>query len=680
MSPEQAKGLQADKRSDVWAFGCVLYEMLTGSRLFDGENVAETLASVLTREPDWARLPAGVPRSIRSLLRRCLERDRRKRMADVAGALFALNDVLDTTAPDVAGSAPARTRFAVAGWIAAAVVAVATVAVVVPLLRRAPVAASTMRVQIVTGQTSDPVAFALSPDGRSLVFAGRVNGRTELLLRRLESDEDKPLDGTDGIVFSYPFWSPDSSAVAFFANGALKRIDLASGFVRTIASAPNARRGAWNRAGIILFGASAGPLNMVPAEGGTVREATALLHGQSNHRFPQFLPDGRRFLFLALGDAGVRGVYLGSLDSTAITRVLEGESAFVFMPPSHLLFSRQGALWAQRLNVEAAKLEGEMLPVASRILTHSVVNGFAAFTASTAGSIAYRATAERRQLVWLDRAGRDLGVLGQADDAQPEDVRLSADGRSLALRRTVNGNTDVWIEDTARGALRRLTFDPAVDGFAVFSPDGSRIAYMSDPKSTLSDIYERRTDGTGPETPMFATAENETPTDWSPDGRYILIRGESSRTDYDIWALPLFGDRKPFAVVRTPFEEQDGLFSPDGRWIAFGSNETGRDEVYTQPFPGPGAKVQISLGGGRSPRWPRAGRELFYIGPDNRVMAVSLTERGSSVSAETPHALFTLREGDSYDVAPDGQRFLVNRAISDAGPITMLLNWSPPAR
>jgi serine/threonine protein kinase len=245
MSPEQAKGLQADKRSDVWAFGCVLYEMLTGSRLFDGGSVAETLASVLTHEPDWARLPASVPRSIRSLLRRCLERDRRKRMSDVAGALFALNDVLDTTAPEVGSSAPARTRFAVAGWMTAAVFAVVTAAVLVPLLRRAPVAASTtMRVQIVTGPTSDPVGFSLSPDGRSLVFAGPVNGRVQLLLRRLESDEDKPLDGTDGLVFPYPFWSPDSSSVAFFANGALKRIDLASGFVRTIASAPNARRGA----------------------------------------------------------------------------------------------------------------------------------------------------------------------------------------------------------------------------------------------------------------------------------------------------------------------------------------------------------------------------------------------------------------------------------------------------
>jgi len=247
-----------------------------------------------------------------------------------------------------------------------------------------------------------------------------------------------------------------------------------------------------------------------------------------------------------------------------------------------------------------------------------------------------------------------------------------------AISRMVSGNLDVWIGDTVRGALRRLTFDPASDSFTVFSPDGSRVAYQSDVKDTLSDLYERRSDGTGPETLLFSTPDNETPTDWSPDGRYILYRGESAKTDYDLWAVPLFGDRKPFVVAQTMFEEQEGRFSPDGRWIAFQSNETGRNEIYVQPFPGPGPKVQVSAGGGAAPRWPRAGRELFYQAPDNRIMAVTVTERGSNVIADAPRGLMTLHAGDLYDVSPDGQRVLVNRVVSDVVPITIVLNWSPP--
>jgi Tol biopolymer transport system component len=680
MSPEQAKGQPADKRSDIWAFGCVLYEMLTGVRLFQGGDVADTLAAVLTRDPDWTKLPGGLPRAIRSLLRRSLERDRRKRMADVAGALFALDEALDMSAEPGRRAASARTRLASAGWVTAVVIAVAA-ALVMSRRRQAPAAVPPMmRVQIVTPRTDEPLAFALSPDGHSLVFQARNNGRSQLWLRRLESEEDKPLDGTDGLGFSYPFWSPDSQSVGFFANGALKRVDLASGFVRTLANAPNPRRGAWNRAEVVLFGASAGPLNMVSADGGAVREATTLLRGQTSHRFPQFLPDGRHFLFLALGELDVKGVYMGSLDGKETTRVLEGEPAFVFLPPSHLVFVRQGALWAQRLNVESAKVDGEMLPVAPRVLVHSVVTGYASLSASATGSLAYRTADEPRQLVWLDRAGRELGALGPADDAQLGTPRLSVDGRILAVPRTVSGNTDVWIMDTTRGARRRLTFDSAVDGFTAFSPDGSRVAYMSDRQGTLSDLFERRTDGTGAETVLLATRENETPSDWSPDGRYLLYRGESSKTDYDLWSLPLFGDRKPFAVAQTTFAEDEGRFSPDGRWITFQSNETGRNEIYIQPFPGPGPKVQVSAGGGTSPRWPRAGRELFYVGPDNRVMAVAVAERGSSVSANTPLGLLTLREGDSYDVSPDGQRFLVNRVVSDAAPVTIVLNWRAPVR
>jgi eukaryotic-like serine/threonine-protein kinase len=674
MSPEQAKGLAADKRSDIWSYGCLLFEMLTGSRPFEAEDVAETLAAVLMREPDWTRLPPTLPRSVHTLLRRCLERDRSKRLADVAGVLFALDEALDAPSSHVqpAVQTPARTSVAYAGWLVAALVAVvATTA----LVRRAPPVAPTMRLQIVTPSSGNPMMFALSPDGQSVVYQVREQGRVQLWLRRLESEDNRPLTNTDGAL--YPFWSPDARSVAFFADGLLKRIDLASGFVRVIAPAPVARSGVWGSAGTILFGPSAGPLFRVSAEGGAVEQATVLTRGQSSHRAPQFLPDGRRFLLLALGEAHVKGVYLASLDGKNVTRLLDGEPPFLFLPPAHMLIVRQGALWAQRLNVDAAKVEGELQPVAPRVFVHRTTNGLAALSASSAGSFAYRAAAESRELVWFDRAGRSLGVIGQADDTQVGEMRLSPDGRTAVVSRAVNGNTDLWLLDLARGSQRRLTFGPAVEGKAVFSPDGNRVGYSSDPTGGLWDIFERRQDGTGDETPLWATPENENPIDWSPDGRHLLYMQQSAKTDYDVWALPIVGDRKPFPVAQTTFAEQDARFSPDGRWVAFESTESGRREIYVQPFPGPGVKMQISSGGGRLPRWPPRGRDIFYLAPDNRVMAVSVTERGSSLEAGTPQALFSLLEVEEYEPSLEGQRFLINRVVSPASPITIVLNWKP---
>jgi Tol biopolymer transport system component len=366
-----------------------------------------------------------------------------------------------------------------------------------------------MRLQIATEQSSDPLTFALSPDGRSIVFHAVIGGGSQLVLRRLNSDEDRVL--TTAEAPSFPFWSPDSLSVAFFADGLLKRIDVASGFVRTIAPAPNPRPGSWSRNGTILFGASTGPIYKVPGEGGAVEQVTTLTPGQSSHRFAQFLPDGRRFLYLALGEANVKGIYLASLDSKVATRVLDGEPPFSFLAPDYVLVAGQGALWAQRLDLESGKTRGDLLPVAQSVFVHSDVNGFAALSSSSANSLAYRAAAETRQLVWIDREGRQTGVLGPPDQFQTSVSSFSPDDRTVAFRRSVNGNTDVWLMDISRGALRRLTFDPSIEDNAVFSPDGSRFAYASDPKSTLWDMYERRTDGTGAETLIVASPKNENP-------------------------------------------------------------------------------------------------------------------------------------------------------------------------
>jgi dipeptidyl aminopeptidase/acylaminoacyl peptidase len=359
---------------------------------------------------------------------------------------------------------------------------------------------------------------------------------------------------------------------------------------------------------------------------------------------------------------------------------LETDSAFAFMSPAYLVLARQGALWAQRLTADLTRPDGELLPLASRVLVHPTHNGFAALFSSSVGSVAYRASPDNRQLVWLDRAGRQVGDLGPPDDAQPSLSQMSSDGRTVAVRRTVSGNTDVYLIDTTRGVPRRLTFDAAIEGEAIFSPDGRRVVYVSDRKVNIWDMYERSTDGSGGETLLFESDENKNPRDWSSDGRYILYRSDSPKTDADLWALPLVGDRKPVAVAQTPFDEVDGRFSPDGRWVAYVSNEGGRSEIYVQPFPGPGSKSQVSVGGGTTPRWRRDGRELFYVAADSRLMAVAITPRESALDAAAPFALFTLPKAVGYEPSLDGQRVLVNAVVSDASPITIILNWKPPGR
>jgi eukaryotic-like serine/threonine-protein kinase len=670
ISPEVARGRTADRRSDIWAFGCVLYEMLAGRRAFDGADMTEVLGAVVRLEPDWEWLPSIVPPAVRSVLKRCLQKDPAQRMRDIADVRFQLDEAFAAVPPLAASS-----RAAYAGWVIALLVAVVA-ALALLATGGASVALPEIRLQVVTPSAGSPLSFAISPDGRSLVYQARVDGRDELWLRRLDSEDPRRLPGTDNA--EYPFWSPDSRSVGFFAAGALKRIDVDGGFVRTLASAPNSRRAAWGGDGTILFGASVGPLHAVPADGGAVGEVTTLLPGQTNHRLPQFLPDGRRFLFFTLGARDVRGVYLASFADPALRRLFDRESAYAWLPPHHVLIARQGGLWARRLSRDFSSAEGDLVPVAPRVLVAPQLTGYGAFSTSSVGSFVYRASAGQRQLVWIDRAGRPLRAIGQPDDAQLTLERLSPDGGAAAVIRVVDGNTDIWMIDLERGVLRRLTFDAAIDGTPVFSPNGGRVVYVSDGRADIWDIFERRADGTGVETLFHESGENKQVHDWSSDGRYIVYSSQSVQTDYDIWALPLEGDRDPMPIVRTPYVELEGRLSPDAGWMAFQSNETGRSEIYVQPFPGPGPKVQISTLGGVSARWRADGRELFYVAPDNRLMAVALDLSGSTAQAGTPEALFGLSPGGRYEPASDGQQFLVAAVVSEPSPLTVVLNWRPP--
>jgi Tol biopolymer transport system component len=598
-----------------------------------------------------------------------LQKDVTRRMRDAADARFQIEEALSGGRSTTVERGGRTSRRAYAGWVAAAAVAVTAVVEGV-IFRRPPADPSAMRLIIDTPEGSDPYHFALSPDGRRFVYS--FQGR--LWIRSLDQDEGRVLMGTQGAQM--PFWSSDSRSIAFLAEGGLKRIDLDSGFVRSLAVAPNPRRGAWSPDGTILFGASAGPLMRVSADGGEVRPATTLLPGQSSHRWPMFLPGGRRFLFLSLGSADVRGIYVGSLDANEITRVVDGEPAFDFLPPSHLLLTRDGALWAQRLNAAHTAVEGQMIPVSPRVLTDNSVNGLGALSVSAAGPIAFRTAAGKSQLVWLDRTGREMTTLTGADDSRWDDPTLSPDGATLALRRNIAGNTDIWLVD-ARGVLRRLTFEPAIEGAPAFSPDGKRVAYASDPADGLWDLYERPADGTGSQTLLLKTPENESPLDWSRDGRFLLFLGQSAKTDFDVWVLPLTGDKKAFPIAQSPFNETPATFSPDGRWVTYCSNESGRVEVYAVPFPGPGPRVQISVGGGVAPRWRRDGRELYYSTAKG-VVAVAVETRGSTLVTGTPHVLFDARGLTLITPAPDGQRFLALKNVSPVSPVSILLNWKPP--
>ena len=616
MPPEQAKGKETDRTADVWAFGCVLYEMLTGRAVFEGETVGEILAGVLKTDPDWRQLPANTPEGIWRLLRRCLQKERKLRLRDIADARLEIDEARSGPQRDAHVVRNASRRGERLAWMSAlALVALIAAAAIAWAVRPLP-SAPEMRVEITTPPTSDPISLAISPDGQKIVFVATSDGRPRLWLRSLDSGSARPLAGTDGGF--YPFWSPDNRSIGFFADGKLERIDIDGGLVRAVANAPNPVGGAWNRDGTILFAPNfTGPIFRISA-GGEPAALTRIEARQATHRFPQFLPDGRHFLYYVRSNDEGRGVYIGQLDGGATQRLLDADAPGIYAASGHLLFVRQERLFAQEFDPAMLALSGNPFPIAEQVAVDGQSN-LAAVSASAAGPFVYRGglAGGQRQFIRFDRTGREIGKVGDPDSAGPRDPSMSPDGRRLAMHRTVNGNLDLWTLDLGRGVLSRLRSDAAADGTPVWSPDGSRIAFNSNRKGVF-DLYQKPATGAGSEDLLLATPQNKAPVDWSPDGRFVLYRSPGPMTGFDLWALPLDGDRKPFPVVQTTFEERDGQFSPDGKWIAYQSNESGRVEIYVQPFPGTGRKERISTSGGTQVRWRRDGKELFYIALDGR--------------------------------------------------------------
>jgi serine/threonine protein kinase/Tol biopolymer transport system component len=686
MAPEQARGNTVDRRVDIWALGCVLYEMLTGRRAFDGASTVEVISDVLKTDPEWAALPAGAPTVVRSLLRRCLQKDPSRRLRDAADARFQIEDALSDSGDAERGRATAfRAPPRQTWWVAAVIIAsAAAVAVSLWFSRRSVPDPEEVRFEIPAPPTTEPTSIALSPDGKMVVFAATTDRQSRLWVRPLNAVSARPLAGTENARL--PFWSPDSRSVGFAADAQLKRVDIESGAVRVLASG-GALGGAWNRDGTILFDRAPGAsLFRVSGEGGEPQAVTQPTPEANDHWAPQFLPDHSHYLIYATGT--VPGIYGGVLGAPEPPRRIVDAQAASYASSGHLLFVRGGTLFAQVFDPVRLALAGSPIAIAEQIVAGGGPGATAALSASAAGPFAYRTgpSTSQHHFLWFDRSGAPLETIPGSGFGDGYNSSLSPDASRLATSSRLEGTADVWLLDVKRGVPTRLTTDPAFDLMPVWSPDGRRIAFTSNRNGPAAfALYMRASDGTGND--ELLVAKELGPNDWSPDGRFILYGIAGLKGDRDIMALPLEGDRKPVAVVATPFNETNGQFAPDGKWIAFQSNESGRPEIYVQPFLRPGQKVRISTEGGIQARWRGDGKELFYLAPDQRLMAVpiQLDAQRNVVDVGTPVALFmtTLAgipqddSGRQYMVSRDGQRFLMDTRREVTVPITVVLNWKP---
>jgi serine/threonine protein kinase/Tol biopolymer transport system component len=700
MAPEQAKGQAADRRSDIWAFGCVVYELVVGRRAFKGIDLSETLASVLKDMPDWRALPASTPAALRRLLHACLEKNPRVRLQAVGDARVEIEHILagsrDEFAEQTDGPVPLLKR--VLPWAASATVLGTLFVVAVALLYVRPSREPLTRLEVLTPSTTDPGSFAVSPNGRQLVFEAMTDKGSQLWVRPLDGGAAQPLAGTEG--GTNPFWAPNNQSIGFFADGRLKRIDLAGGAPQPLADAAANRGGTWSPDGSTIVFTPSTPTGLmrVPAFGGTPTEVVPRVGGNGgSDRWPHFLPDGRHVLFLvSLGRPDIRGVYFAALDGGAPLRVLRGVTEAAYAQ-GHILFVTQGTLVAQPFDPGRGTLSGEPVPVAQGVGNDAPL-GRSLFSVSETGLLVHRKGVFTRQLAWFDRTGKLKDVVGPFDDAALSYPELAPDSQRLAAVRTPGGSpTNVWITDLSTRIASRFTTGLGPDAQPIWSPDGRRIIFRS-ARTGNYDLLEKPADGSSDErTILPANGHNLSPQACSPDGKFLLYASDDFKTASDLWALPLQGDdRTPFPVAHTDFDEVHGQFSPDGHWIAYASNESGRYEVYVQAFPKAAGKRPVSAAGGIYPRWRRDGRELYYVTPDNRLVAVPMHSDadGTGPTFGEPTVLFATRmviggnvgttgtlSKASYDVAHDG-RFLMLVMAEDTptSPINIVLNWPAALR
>ncbi len=699
MSPEQARGGTVDKRADIWAFGVVLFEMLTGKRLFTGETVSDTLAAVLRQEIDWKTLPASTSPVVRELLERCLERDPKERLRDIGDLRVVLERRLGT--PE---GAHVSTRVRVLPWVIALCASIAALALWAPWHTALP-PAPPLRLNVGLGADASlsadfgPAAI-LSPDGRVLAFVASegAEGRSQLYLRRLEQLDAAPLAGTEGA--RDPFFSPDSEWIAFFADGKLKKVSVSGGAAVTLCDAEDDRGGSWAEDGTIFFTSIPQPgvgLSRVSSAGGTPSTLTTPdpASQEITHRWPQVLPGGKTVLYTAHSAFG------NYEDASLVVHTLEGNTRKVlhrggyhgrYLPSGHLVFIHESTLFAATFHLDRLELTGQPVPVLAGV-TASPDNAGAQFAFSRDGTLVYqRGEGFATPIQWMDRKGK-LQPLRAAPGVY-NNIRFSPDGQRLALDIIEGKNWDLWVYEWERDTLSRLTFDPGVDRDPAWSPDGQRIAFSSTRgDQVIRNLYWQRADGTGEAQRLTEGKSQQRATSWHPSGKFLAFQENNPQTSFDILILPLEGDEasawkpgKPTVFLNGPFGELHAAFSPDGRFLAYASNEFGRFEVYVRPFPGPGGKWQVSTAGGAWPTWSRSRRELCYRGEDERIMVASYSVEGDSFHAEKPRVWspglvpswgLGLR---TYDLHPDGERVAVLKASGDEAEarrdhVTLIVNF-----
>jgi Tol biopolymer transport system component len=686
MAPEQVRGKPADARSDIFAFGAVLYEMLSGKRAFHRDTAADTMSAILREDPpDLSATNRQVPPALDRIIRHCLEKDPEARFHSAHDLAFQLQtETTEAPAIPAVATAPTATRRAVPLVLGAMALALATaLALVVTRHSRVELPRQSVRfaVPIPPGTTYSPFdvsrGVSISPDGTRIVLEAFAGGRRKLFVRSLDSEKFVPLEGSDGA--SAPFWSPDGRFIAFFADAKLKKIPAEGGPAEELCRADFGLVGTWNREGTILFSGIAPPgIFRVSDRGGN---PTRVVAPEPSRRetaaiWPQFLPDGRRFLYIALiaGDIPARELRVSSLDSKESRAVAPIRSRVEYATTGYLVYVRESSLFVQPFDERKVLFTGEPRLVAERVHYFDGPS-HATFSVSQTGVVVYQTAEPPARLAWFDRTGAEIGSLGQGSLARQ--IRLSPDGSRLAagIEDPRTGTMDLWVFELQRGVSTRLHSGSVDEGSPVWSADGSKLFHRSDVLGA-PDIYEITVGAPGSERPVFADFGVQQPEDVSRDGR-LLVYLDNTQATGDIRLLPLDGEAKPSTWLHIPFNVSSPRFSPDGRWIAYESDESGTPEIYVALTEGAGEKKRLSPAGGTQPRWRGDGRELYYVAADGSLTAVPITT-STRLDAGTPVALFRIQTGvKDYDVSPDGKRFLVSTRLEESleSPIRVIVNW-----
>jgi serine/threonine-protein kinase len=700
MSPEQARGKTVDKRSDVWAFGCVLFEMLTGSRVFDGEEITDIIAAIVRAEPNWGKLPADTPAAIRRLLRRCLEKDRRERLPDIATARLEIKDALAPT-PEVEvkteqdGHVPsAAPKRALVAWLLVSVFAVLSVAMLViwrPWRAASPVAPVRVSVELgadvsLASNIQGNSALAISPDGSVVAFVGQKDGASQIYVRRLDQLQASPLAGTKGAIG--PFFSPDGRWIGFFADAKLKKISITGGAAISLCDATTGRGAWWDDDGNIVFQRNALEyvgLYRVSSNGGTPESLTNSEKDGVTHRWPQVLPGTKAVLYTSsttISTFADADVVVQPLPSGAPKVLFHGGYHAQYLDSGHLLYIHDGTLFSVPFDVGRLQISGQPVPVNESVAS-ALNTGAAQFAVSRNGTFIYLSGGTNASndvpVMWMTRDGKTSRLSSAANWGN---LSFSPDGRMLAMDVGPGSETDVSIYDLARDTSRPLTLDPARDQTPVWTPpDGRGIVFASDrAEKGRQNLYWQHSDGTGSVQRLTESPNNQLPGSWHPSGKYLAFQELSPQTADDIMILPMEGDEvsgwkpgTPYSFLKTPVAERQPQFSPDGRWIAYVSAEPGGAEVFVRPFPGPGGKWKISATGAAAnsatPRWSRKRQEILYLANDNRIMRVSFQVQGDAFMADTPTVWSEqpieprVRLG-SFALHPDGER--IAASVPDA--------------